>query len=113
MHSAPINSTLRGQRLLKHACDEIVALADRYVRYQMRAPGEVVVRHGDRNSPLVLVISGQLQASSVSENGHETGLSHMKAGESFGESAIVLDTPVLASVIASTSAVVGLISRDQ
>jgi CRP-like cAMP-binding protein len=113
MHSAPRNSTLRAQRLFKHASDEIVALADRYVHYQKRASSDIVVRHGDPNSPLVLVISGQLQASSVSEDGHETGLSHITAGESFGESAIVLDTPMVASVVASTSVVVGLISRVQ
>ena len=101
------------QRLFKHASDEIVALADRSVRYQKRASSDIVVRHGDPNSPLVLVISGQLQASSVSEDGHETGLSHITADESFGESAIVLDTPMVASVVASTSVVVGLISRVQ
>ena len=111
MHSASKNSTLRGQRLLKDASDEIVALADRYVRYQKRTSRDIVVCHGDRNSPLVLVISGRLRASIVSKDGHETGLSNITAGESFGESAIVLDTPMVATVVASTSVVVGLISR--
>jgi CRP-like cAMP-binding protein len=113
MLSIPKTSTLRAQRLFKQASDEIVALADRYVRYQKRESSDVVVRHGDPDSPLVLIISGQLQVSSVAEDGHETGLSHLQAGECFGESAIVLDTPVVASMIASTSVVVGFISRVQ
>jgi CRP/FNR family cyclic AMP-dependent transcriptional regulator len=111
--SRPRTSTLKAQRLFKNTSDEIVALADRYVRYQQRASRQIVVSHGDPDSPLVLVISGRLQVSSVSEDGHETGLGQIKAGESFGESAIVLDTPIAASVIASTSVVVGLIGRVQ
>jgi len=54
----PTTPSLRAQRLFKHASDKAFALADRHVRYQTLAPNDFVMRHGDLNSPLVLVISG-------------------------------------------------------
>jgi CRP/FNR family transcriptional regulator, cyclic AMP receptor protein len=104
-------STLKVQRLFKYASDDAIALANRHVRYQRLDAREVIAHQGQSDSPLVLVVSGQLQASTVSEDGHETSLNSMKAGESCGESAIVLDSPSAASVRASTRAIVGVISR--
>ncbi|MEX3894780.1 Crp/Fnr family transcriptional regulator [Paraburkholderia sp. BR10954] len=52
-----------------------------------------------------------MRVSGASETGHETYFSHVKAGQSFGESAIVLNTPLLASLAALTTGVVGVISR--
>ncbi|REE22640.1 MULTISPECIES: Crp/Fnr family transcriptional regulator [unclassified Paraburkholderia] len=113
MHSSPSTSLLREQWLFQNASEDVLARVRRCARYRKVKARDIVVHHGDSDSPLFLVISGQLHASSVSEAGHETGYSYIKAGESFGESAIILDTPVLASVTALTSGVVGVISRAQ
>lgn len=104
-------STLVAQRLFKYASDEAIALAERHVRYQRLDAREVIAHQGQADSPLILVVSGQVQASTVSEDGHETSLQLTKASESCGEIAIVLDVPSSASLSTLTSAIVGVISR--
>jgi CRP-like cAMP-binding protein len=104
-------STLVAQRLFKYASDDAIALAERHVRYQRLDAREVIAHQGQSDSPLILVVSGQVEASTVSQDGHETSLSSTKAGESCGEIAIVLDVPSSASLSALTSAIVGVVSR--
>jgi CRP/FNR family cyclic AMP-dependent transcriptional regulator len=111
MHSALTSSALRTQRLLKHADEGVFALTDQHVRYQNLAVGDIVAYQGEPNSPLIFVLSGQLHASQVSDAGHETSLISTAAGESCGESAIVLGVPSVASFTALTSTRVGVMSR--
>jgi hypothetical protein len=104
---------LGAQRLFQHASDAIVAQAARTVRYRTFKAHDIVSRQGDRNSLLILVISGQLQAFRGSEDGREIGINLIGPGESCGHCAIIQDTPAVSSIAAVTSAVVGMIGRTE
>jgi CRP-like cAMP-binding protein len=104
---------LGAQRLFQHASDAVVALAERTVRYRTLKAHEIVSRQGDKKAPLILVISGQLQAFRGLEDGREIGICLIGPGESCGHCAIIRDTPTASSVATVTSAVVGLIGRAE
>lgn len=102
---------LSAQGLFQYSSDTVVALAERAVRYRTFKAHDIISRQGDRNSPLILVISGQLQAFRGLEDGRQIGISLSGPGESCGHSAIIQGTPSIGSVAAVTETVVGLIGR--
>lgn len=104
-------STLRPQSLFEAASDALIA--DIEVQFISFAPGDILSRHGDQDSPLMLVVSGQVQASRFSVDGREIGIAFFRAGESCGETAIILGAPAIVSVVAVTPAVVGLVQRAE
>jgi CRP-like cAMP-binding protein len=104
---------LSAQQLFQYAGDAVVALAERTVHYRTFKAHDIVSRQGDKNSPLILVISGQLQAFKGLEDGREIGISLIGPGESCGHCAIIQDTPAVSSVAAVTGAVVGVIGRAE
>jgi CRP-like cAMP-binding protein len=67
-------SRLRAQRLFAGVSDDTIASASASVRFATFAPGDVISHHGDKDSPLVLLVSGRAQASRISENGREVGI---------------------------------------
>jgi CRP-like cAMP-binding protein len=101
------------QRLFQHASDAVVALAERTVRYRTFKAHDIVSRQGDKNSPLILVISGQLQVFKGVQDGREIGINLIGAGESCGHTAIIRGVPAVGSVAAVTNSVVGLIGRAE
>lgn len=111
MSSAPSTALLCTHPLLNNADEAALEFAARHIRYRRYAARDVIARHGDDNSQLLLVMSGHLQASRVCENGHQVAIGTIKSGDSIGASAILLDTPLVASVIAVTSSLVGVMDR--
>ena len=102
---------LRTQKLFVGVSDEV--LANVKMRFATFALGKAIVHHGQENPPLVLLVSGQAQRSRYSEDGREVGLGFVRPGESFGEAAILLDTPAMATLTAVTSTLVGLVDRAE
>ncbi|MDF3886725.1 Crp/Fnr family transcriptional regulator [Cupriavidus basilensis] len=100
---------LREQQLFKGVSDEMLTGAN--VRFATFAPGDVILHHGDSDSPFLLVVSGRVQALRFSEDGRETGFAFVQSGESYGETAIILGAPAIASITAITPVVVGLMER--
>jgi len=60
---------------------------------------------------LVLVLSGQLQIVTLSEDNREVGLSFVEAGDYCGELSIIDGLPRSASAIAATDCMVGFLPR--
>ncbi|AQV96381.1 Crp/Fnr family transcriptional regulator [Cupriavidus necator] len=91
--------------------DDVLASAN--LRFATFAPGDVIARHGDENSPLILIISGRAQASRYSEDGREHGIAFIRPGHSSGEAAILLNRPAMFSVVAVTRVLAGLMERAE
>ena len=61
------------------------------------APGTVIIREGEVGDEAYMIVSGHCRAFRALEDGQET-LGTMKAGDVFGEMALLLDEPRSASV---------------
>lgn len=71
-------------------------------------PGEPLFREGEAGIAAALVVSGQLKVCMA-----EQPIASLEAGDFFGETALLDDTPRSASVVAETDAVVSLLVRYQ
>ncbi len=87
---------------------ERVANSARIARY---GKGTYVTFEGDAESPLLLVLSGQLRVSGLSAQGDETPVSTVSAGASVGAVSIISNTPSSVNVIANRESTVAIISR--
>ena len=63
------------------------------------APGELIVREGDRGDAAYMIVAGKCRAFRTVDGREET-LSVMEPGEAFGEMALILFEPRAASVVA-------------
>jgi serine/threonine-protein kinase len=63
------------------------------------APGEIIVREGEKGDCAYMIIAGKCRAYRTSPEGEET-LSVMEPGDAFGEMALILYEPRAASVVA-------------
>lgn len=68
-------------------------------RFEDFAPGETVIRQGDRAEKLYLVLGGRAQVKHVVD-GQEKLLSELRPGQFFGEIALINDEPRTATVTA-------------
>ena len=62
---------------------------------------------------IILLFSGRLQVVSLSEEGKEVGLNFIDPGDFFGEVTLIDGGPRSASVIATTTSVVGFLPKTQ
>jgi hypothetical protein len=74
--------------------------------------GEKVVRQGDPDSPLYIIISGQATLSVVDDLNREHDVLPLKTGEFFGEMALFSGEPSPVSVTAADDLEVMMISSD-
>jgi len=102
---------LRDQGLFSLSSDDIVKKASEIARYTKFGPGEYLCFQGDPQSPLVLLISGQLRLFTLSENGFEVPMGVINAGQSSGEPAILCDSPSMLNIAAVRDSSVALIGR--
>jgi CRP/FNR family cyclic AMP-dependent transcriptional regulator len=75
-------------------------------------PGDYVCFQGDRQSPLVLVISGQLRSFTLSEDGCEIPICAINSGQSTGEPSIIHDSPLPENITAVRKSTVATLTRD-
>jgi small-conductance mechanosensitive channel/CRP-like cAMP-binding protein len=76
------------------------------------APGETIVRQGDRSSSMFLVQAGQLTVSIQGARGETRRLAMLQPGEAFGEIGLLTGEPRTATVRAQTEAVLIEITKD-
>ena len=74
----------RKQALFACAGDDVIKKASEMVRIAEFGPGDYICFQGDRRSPRVLVISGQLRKSTLSEDGREIPVRVINPGQSGG-----------------------------
>lgn len=75
------------------------------------APGEIIVREGDKSSSMFLVESGQLAVSIHGARGDTRKLALLEPGEAFGEISLLTGEPRTATVRAVTEAVLVEITK--
>jgi len=77
------------------------------------ARGAAVLRRGDPSGGMVVIISGRVRVSVVSEDGKEVTLSVLGAGEVLGEMSLLDGDPCSADVTAQEDCVLLVIERGQ
>lgn len=78
------------------------AMAHR-LRYQAYNVGDVVVRQGGKGDNFFIVVDGEVDVIEEGPEGREQLLTTLGPGESFGEAALLLNTPRTATVRARTA----------
>jgi CRP-like cAMP-binding protein len=74
--------------------------------------GEMLFRRGEPGDAFYVIDSGQVRIFTLDEEGNELTLNTLKAGEGFGELALVDDRPRSASVAAVGAAVLRCLRRE-
>ena len=107
-HQADKRTILAEHFLLRHLPAEELDELLRYARVQKYAKGEVILRKWSPGSSMMAVISGRVKISSLSFDGKEIVLNILKAGETFGEIALLdgADRTADASAMEDTEVVV-------
>src|SRR5258706_6256234 len=99
---------LRKQTLFALACDDVIKKASEMVRIAEFGPGDYICFQGDPRSPLVLVISGQLRTSTLSEDGREIPIGVSNPGQSGGEPEVLDDSSTRWNIAAVRKSTVAL-----
>jgi len=105
-------NALINQGIFSLASNDIIKKAGEVARHAKFGPGEYLCFQGDPQSPLVLLISGQLRLFTLSENGFEVPMGVINAGQSSGEPAILCDSPSMLNIAAVRHSAVALIGRN-
>lgn len=87
---------------------ELLANAARVVNFKS---GAYVTFQGEAESPLLLILSGQLRVSRLSAKGDEAPIGIVSAGGSTGEVPIISNRPSNVNVIANRESTVAMIGR--
>lgn len=106
-----METLLRKLDLFSTASDDVIKRASAWVRIAEYRPGDYICFQGDPRSPLVLVISGQLRTSTLSEDGHECPVRVINAGQSGGEEPILHNSSVHGNIAAVSKTTVALFGR--
>jgi CRP-like cAMP-binding protein len=76
------------------------------------APGTAIIRQGDEGRGLFVVLSGDVEVTSLAPDGEPTPLATLRAGDIFGEMALMRGGPTSATVTAASAATVLYLARD-
>ena len=104
---------LRNQGLFKGLSDDLLNDMRKYMRFVEYRKNDYILHKGGSGDSLLLLFSGRLQVISLSEEGKEVGLNFIEPGDYFGEISIIDGGPRSASVIATSTSVVGYLPKAQ
>jgi CRP/FNR family transcriptional regulator, cyclic AMP receptor protein len=102
---------LKDQILLANAGTELVDLVRKFIKIRDIKEGDYICFQGDEQSPLILLIEGQLRVSTFSRDGIEIPVSVVNPNQCAGEISILNRTPLCANVAAVRDSTVGLLDR--
>jgi CRP/FNR family cyclic AMP-dependent transcriptional regulator len=102
---------LRQQTLFCASSDDILAWASKMLRFTQYKSGDHICLQGDPHSPLILVTSGQLRVSAISEGGVELPIGVVNPGQSTGETSIIQRLPSPINIRVVRKSLVGLFNR--
>jgi CRP/FNR family cyclic AMP-dependent transcriptional regulator len=102
---------LRKQNLFALVREDVIRKASEMVRIAEFGPSEYICFQGDPRSPLVLVISGQLRTSTLSEDGREIPVRVIDPGHSGGEEPILRNSSIHGNIAAVRKSTVALFTR--
>jgi CRP/FNR family transcriptional regulator, cyclic AMP receptor protein len=108
-----METLLRKQNLFALAGESVIKTASQMVRIAEFGPGDYICFQGDPRSPLVLVVSGQLRISTLSEDGREIPVRVINPGQSGGEEPILQNSSIHGNIAAVKKSTVALFNRAQ
>jgi len=76
-------------------------------------PGQVIVRQGDRNNELYIIVRGLMSVTAKGADGLIREVARLRDGEEFGELAFLFDMPRTATVTAVTEGLLLTLTRDR
>lgn len=91
--------------------DELRPLSEK-ARIKHYAKNTIILTEGDESKSIYFILEGSVRAYIENEQGKELTLNEMSEGESFGELALLCDTPRTASVIALSKCKVLIINHN-
>lgn len=106
-----METLLRKQPLFSLAGDDLIKKAGEMVRVAEYGTGDYICFQGDPRSPLVLVISGQLRISTLSEGGREVPIRVINPGQSGGEEPILHNSSIHVNMAAVRRSTLALFDR--
>jgi CRP/FNR family transcriptional regulator, cyclic AMP receptor protein len=106
-----MEALLRKQNLFALASENVIKTASQMVRLAEYGPGDYICFQGDPRSPLVLVISGQLRTSTLSEDGREFPVRVINPGQSGGEEPVLRNASIHGNIAAVKKSTVALFDR--
>ena len=89
--------------LFQHLSNDRLAELVQGARVVSYEPNEAVVEFGEEASFLGVLLEGELSASVVADGGQRQVLGHLKAGDTFGEMALMSGDKTMADFIAETA----------
>lgn len=108
MELSPVEA-LRRQKLLAGLDTAILEKLAGLTHFEQFDKRAYVIHKGSAGDSLVLLVSGRLQVIAPSEDGREVGLHFVEPGDYLGEIAVIDGGVRSASVVATTTSVVGLL----
>ncbi|MEI5999475.1 Crp/Fnr family transcriptional regulator [Paraburkholderia bengalensis] len=106
-----MNQLLREQALFSCATDEEIKSAAPLVRVTRFKPGEYVAFAGDTNSPIFMLLKGELRSFVTGEDGREIPMLTYSAGQTFGVATIIQRAALPWNMAAVTACTVATLSR--
>jgi len=106
-----LRARLAEQTLFATADEETIRVLANGARVMRYKAGAYVSFEGDVESPLLLVLSGQLRVASLSAQGDETPIGTVSAGSCAGAVAIISSSASTVNIIANRASTVALVGR--
>ena len=104
---------LRTLSLFRNVEEEILKTLAGKFKGETFAAGELIIREGDPGDKFYIIMSGKTEARQAGKHGRDLRLGIMNEGSYFGEIALLMDSPRVASVEAVTAtSVLGLGRKD-
>jgi CRP-like cAMP-binding protein len=104
---------LRALSLFQNVDEEILERLAGEFKGETFVPGDVIINEGDPGDKFYIVLSGKTEATQTGKHGRDIRLGMMNEGSYFGEIALLMDSPRVASVQAVTpTSVLGLDRKD-
>ena len=105
--SSSVGEVIGGMSLFKSVRAQQRAAVIRYLKPKSYSSGELICREGDLSNEFYIVQSGEVRAVKSRGTTKEVLLKTIRAGEYFGELALLTDAPRAASCVASAPGTVG------
>ena len=105
-------SHLRALSLFRNVDEEILERLAGEFKGETFAAGETIIKEGDPGDKFYIVLSGKTEAKKAGKHGRDIRLGIMNEGNFFGEIALLMDSPRVASVEAVTATSVLALDRQ-